>query len=287
VDTLGSLALVTVELRAGVSLLLQTHYLAPLPLGASVTADCRLLKAGRNYGVVQVDLRLQPRRSDASPAAPQGEQRLAWLLSGRLAATGTHVKALTPATSMAAVLELAPGDALQAARGRHAQLQQQFRELQQAAAAGEAAVADPEALGGSDDWRLSCSAQELRARLRARPQRQLRLPDSGGSAAAAAAARRAALFLHAVVDCTDGYDSLLAGGWGRGAIPRAPPAPPLPLPARCLPPPPKDLASDVIAHPAGAPQASTSLQPARAAAPPACPWPPPCSIAMAPCTVDA
>jgi acyl-coenzyme A thioesterase 13 len=76
VDVVGTAALLIRSARGGVSLSINTTYLAPLPLGATALVDARVLRLGRTVAVIEVDIR------DAA--------------TGELAATGTHVKFISP-----------------------------------------------------------------------------------------------------------------------------------------------------------------------------------------------
>lgn len=72
VDVVGTAALLTVSVRGGVSLNINTNYLAPMPGGGTVLIDARLLRVGRSIATITVDV-----RDDST---------------GKLVAQGQHVK---------------------------------------------------------------------------------------------------------------------------------------------------------------------------------------------------
>jgi Thioesterase superfamily len=57
VDVVGSIALITVCDRSGVSLSITTHYLAPLPGGSEVDVSARVVRRGRDVATIAVELR--------------------------------------------------------------------------------------------------------------------------------------------------------------------------------------------------------------------------------------
>jgi uncharacterized protein (TIGR00369 family) len=74
VDTIGSVALVTLTDTPGVSLSISVNYLSPMPGGEEVEVRAKVIKVGATIATIHVELY---RRS-----------------TGTLVATGTHVKYL-------------------------------------------------------------------------------------------------------------------------------------------------------------------------------------------------
>ncbi|KAG1655933.1 hypothetical protein FOA52_000900 [Chlamydomonas sp. UWO 241] len=71
VDTIGTVALMTLGDVAGVSSTLSVNYMAPIVVGQDVTVEARVIRTGRYLSTTQVDLKLP---------------------NGTVAATGLHVK---------------------------------------------------------------------------------------------------------------------------------------------------------------------------------------------------
>lgn len=98
VDTIGTVPFVTLGGPPGVSINLAVTYLAPAATGETVDIDARCVKAGRSIGTVQVEIK---------------ERR-----SGRLVASGTHVKYLQRGGAAAAAAAAGGGGGSRPAQPR-------------------------------------------------------------------------------------------------------------------------------------------------------------------------
>lgn len=76
IDVVGTAALLTMSPRPGVSLNINTNYLAAMPGGGVVLLDAKVLRKGRTIAFINVDL------TDEA--------------SGNLVAQGTHIKFISP-----------------------------------------------------------------------------------------------------------------------------------------------------------------------------------------------